>query len=214
MNEPYPSDTLLACGSLYSKDDFSGRAVIGVAGAPARVDLLIQDISLNPTEHIQRDKHIGNTVSAFAFGKAPLVAAVSGVLADTPLTCGRSALTELYIGLLRLEAVARSGKLPTLMFLNSVIHGPLLSLRLEESAASEDTLQVSFDMLVFELRAMGAQTSVMLDYSHGMEPLHPAPAEVAAAADPDADVALKKPAGKPAAAAEPNPADAGGSVSI
>ena len=169
----YPSDALFAYGSYYSKDDFSGRAVIGVAGAPAMVDLLIQDIALSPAEHMQLDKHIGNTFGMVAFGKAPLVASISGVLADSPLTYGRAALTELYIRALRLEATARSGKLPTLAFLNAVLHGPLISLRLEESAASEDTLQVGMDMLVFALQAAGDGTSVLLDYAHGMEALLP-----------------------------------------
>lgn len=173
MSGLYPSDTLYAYGSYYSKDDFSGRAVLGVAGVPAMVDLFIQDIALSPAEHIQLDKHMGNTFSIVAFGKAPLVATLSGVLVDTPITCGRAALTELYIGALRLEAVARSGLLPTLAFLNAVLHGPLVSLGLEESAASEDTLRVSMDMLVFTLQAAGAGTSVLLDYAHGMETLLP-----------------------------------------
>lgn len=168
-----PSDTLFAYGSTWSQDDFSGRAVIGVEGAPAGVDLLIGGIAFTLAEHIQIDPHIGPSFGVAVFGKAPLIASVTGTLIDTPVTGGRAALTNLYTGELRLEAAARTGRLPTLCFLNVALYGPFLSLTLEESSASEDTLQVGMEMLVFKLQSFG-HTAVTVDYAHGMEPRLPA----------------------------------------
>lgn len=191
-----PSDTLFALGSTWSKDDFSGRAVLGVEGAPAGADLLIGSVAFTLAEHIQIDPHLGSGFGVAAFGKAPLVATVGATLLDTSATSGRAALLDLYTGELRLEAAARTGRLPTLCFLNVALYGPFLSLTLEESSASEDTVQVGMELLVFKLQGFGTPP-VTVDFAHGMEPLPPAPEvdrekSIDKDEDEDGEVSLKK----------------------
>lgn len=156
-SETSPSDLLVALNSYYSYDDHTGRAAIyehDQATKPLDIDLIVTGIDLNLDEHIQVTEHIGDTFGIICFGKAPLQVTYSGVLVDSQKTFGKQYLIDAYKNTLRLSAVARTGKVPLMQFATHYIKGPFISLRLNESSESEDTITVVLSMIVTELKVL------------------------------------------------------------
>lgn len=166
----YPSDSLMALLPYGSRDDFTGRAAIyesANATAPANLDLFVNSVEVPLKEYIQIEKHIGNTLSLHAPGRAPSIISISAELVETRLNFGKQYLLELYQNRLRLEAVARTGVVPVFEFVRAAIEGPFLTMRITDSTSSEDTLLVNMTMLVLRLSFLGDTQSAVIDFQQG-----------------------------------------------
>ena len=171
--QEYPSDILTALVSLYGKEDWSLRATISASAmdsAPQDIDMVIQNISINIQEHIQIQDQVGDSFGLACFGKSPLVATISGVLIDTHVNFGKQFLIDAYKNKLRISAAARTGRIPTVRFLDSILRGPFIDMRVSEDINSEDTIIVVFSMLVMSLTTFGVHGLQTFDYVHGDEP--------------------------------------------
>jgi hypothetical protein len=160
--------------SYSSPDDFSGRAALFAdshSSIPLNVDIIIQSVSFRLEEHLQVTPHIGDTFDFFAHGKAPAVADVTALLAESPDCRGKQSLMPLYYQRLRMSAAARTGNLPVLEYLGARIQGPWTALRVIGAAAQEDMVNVQFSILVLKAVFADATGSVTLDYSLGSESL-------------------------------------------
>lgn len=167
-----PEDTLSALDSLYSPDDFSGRAALyesATATTPLEIDLFVQNIQFNLEEHIQLFQYVGDIFGAVCFGKKPLHMTASCVLADGPENYGKQYLVDCYKNRLRLSAVARTGNVPVLRCLDSTYSGPIVGMQLSESSTQEDVLIVTFTMLVLYLNVAHDGSLVTFDYLHGTD---------------------------------------------
>lgn len=167
-----PEDMLSALDSLYSPDDFTGRAAFyesATATSPLDIDLLVQSIQFNLEEHLQLSHYVGDIFGAICFGKKPLHMTVSCVLVDGPENYGKQYLVDCYKNRLRLSAVARTGNVPVLRCLDSVYTGPVTGMQLSESGAQEDVLIVTFTMLVLSLNVSHNGSLVTFDYLHGTD---------------------------------------------
>ena len=92
-----PEDTLSALDSLYSPDDFTGRAAFyesATATSPLNIDLLVQSIQFNLEEHMQLSHYVGDIFGEICFGKKPLHMTVSCVLVDGPENYGKQYLVD------------------------------------------------------------------------------------------------------------------------
>ena len=169
---PIVEDRLWAVDSLYGSDDFSNRAILQDTpnrNGSLKIDLLIQNVHFTMNEHIMHTAHIGETFSAVPFGKAPLELQAQAVLADTQITYGKQFLIDAYKNKLRLSAAARTGNTPALFYLNSMVLGPLVSMRVTESSNSADTCLVTFSMLVELYLVYGEDGPLVFDYRHATE---------------------------------------------
>lgn len=167
-----PEDTLSALDSLYSPDDFTGRAAFyesPVATTPLSLDLFVQNVQFNLEEHLQVSQYIGDIFGVICFGKKPLHMTVSCILADGPENYGKQYLIDCYKNRLRLSAVARTGNVPVLRCLDSVYSGPVVGMNLNESSDREDVLIVTFTMLVLSLNVVHLGNAVTFDYLHGTD---------------------------------------------
>lgn len=167
-----PEDTLAALDSLYSPDDFTGRAALyesETATTPLDIDLLVQSVQFNIEEHIQLSQYVGDIFGAICFGKKPLHMTVSCVLADGPENYGKQYLVDCYKNRLRLSAVARTGKVPVLRCLDSMYSGPVVGMQLSERSSQEDVLIVTFTLLVLSLHVAHGGNLVTFDYLHGTD---------------------------------------------
>lgn len=62
-----PEDMLSALDSLYSPDDFTGRAAFyesATATSPLDIDLLVQSVQFNLEEHLQLSHYVGDIFGA------------------------------------------------------------------------------------------------------------------------------------------------------
>lgn len=167
-----PEDTLAALDSLYSPDDFTGRAALyesETATTPLDIDLLVQSVQFNIEEHTQLSQYVGDIFGAICFGKKPLHMTVSCVLADGPENYGKQYLVDCYKNRLRLSAVARTGKVPVLRCLDSMYSGPVVGMQLSERSSQEDVLIVTFTLLVLSLHVAHGGNLVTFDYLHGTD---------------------------------------------
>ena len=167
-----PEDTLSALDSLYSPDDFTGRAAFyesATATSPLNIDLLVQSIQFNLEEHMQLSHYVGDIFGEICFGKKPLHMTVSCVLVDGPENYGKQYLVDCYKNRLRLSAVARTGNVPVLRCLDSVYSGPVTTMQLSESSSQEDVIIVTFTMLVLSLKVTHNGSLVAFDYLHGTD---------------------------------------------
>lgn len=163
-------DKLSALGSLWSNDDFSGRAVFTAdrsTNESLGVDLIVTDVEFTISEHVQVMPHIGDTFTWLAHGKSPLTATVSATLVDTPANFGKRHLVDLYRNILRLTAVSRTGKIPALRVPGAVIEGPLVSLKIRETSKSEDAITVTLEIFVMRLSIVHDGRMVTFDYQSG-----------------------------------------------
>ena len=168
----FHTDSLSALSSLRSMDDFSGRAALYLSAGdttPLQVDLFVQNVNFAIGEHIQISPYLGDIFGAVAFGKAPMSATISAILADSQKTYGKQYLVDAYKNRLRLSAVARTGVVPVLRCENSVFRGPLLAMRITEESSSEDTAIVILTMIVMSYTVIRGMSSVVFDYVHGIE---------------------------------------------
>lgn len=174
-NAEEPADLLFAKDSQGTYDNFNyyeGRAAIYeeiFADKPLNIDLFIRNVDFRLEEHIQVSPHVGDTFGITCFGKAPLIATFSGILADTQITFGKQYLVDAWKNRLRLTAVARRGKIPVIKYENMAYQGPFLKMRITEDSKSEDSIIVVLEMLVTQMQAVGDGTPVFFDYVHGVE---------------------------------------------
>lgn len=146
-----PSDNLWAVDSVWSYDDFSGRARLyedNTFKNPLDIDLVITNIDIPIDEKTQVSPHVGDSFGEVHFGKAPMQASISAILVDTPKNFGKQWLIDAYKNKLRLSAVARTRKIPVLVYATHMLQGPFISLRITENSRSEDTITVNMRMLV------------------------------------------------------------------
>lgn len=168
----YPSDTLSALVPYDVSDSFEGRANVypsALADTPCKVDLFVHQASLNIGEHQQIEQHIGDSFELLSFGKAPTVLDVSMTLADCQYNYGKAALCSYYRNAWRLAAVARTGEMPAMRFLQAVVVGPWVSMRIMDDASSEDVLTVSASIMVFKATITGRDDIVIFDYTTGVD---------------------------------------------
>lgn len=164
------SDSLVATGSYYSKDDFSGRALFYSSvreTEPIPVDLLIQEVDFTLAEYLQISPFLGSFFGATALGWQPMMANISATLMDSDFNYGKQYLIDAYRNTLRLEAVARTGQVPVLKCLNSAMAGPIIAMSISEESNQDDTVIVNMSMLVMLLSITNNNNVIMLDYLHG-----------------------------------------------
>lgn len=195
----YWTDRLSALNSLRSKEDFSGRAALYASQTdlqPMEIDLLVQNVNFVLAEHMQITQHIGDTFGAMPFGKAPMEATISAVLADTQQTFGKQYLIDAYKNKLRLSAVARTGKIPVLRCENTILRGPFTALRITEASTSEDTVIVVLTMLVMSYSLIKNRSTIVFDYVHGTESVEVS-ADTSEGTEADGEVGIIKNADMP-----------------
>lgn len=171
-----PSDLLFARDSQCSYEAFDCRAKIYESASeplPLNIDLFIRNIDVLLEEHIQVANHVGEAFGITCFGKAPMRATFSGVLADTQVNYGKQYLVDAYKNKLRLGAVARRGKIPMLEFGTHALQGPFLSMQISESSDSEDTIVVVCVILITAIQVVGDGKPLLFDYVHGIESDNP-----------------------------------------
>lgn len=154
--EDEPSDNLWAVNSVWTYDDYKGRARFyedSTLKNPLDLDLIITHIDIPLDEKIQISPHIGDSFGFVPFGKSPLQVAISALLIDIPKNFGKQWLIDHYKNRLRLSAVARTGKIPVLVYATHMLQGPLISMRITEDAKSEDTITVNLGMLAVAYEA-------------------------------------------------------------
>lgn len=166
--EEIPEELLFAIDSWYSYDDFN-KATRIYAGDPLEIDIFINNINLILEEHIQLSDHVADTFSVTCFGKAPTQVQYSGRLVDTFQNYGKLYLIDAWKNKLRLGAVARTGVVPHVLFGTHAIEGPFVSMRLNQTSDSADTLVVILTQLVTKITITGEKTPLVFDFTRGVE---------------------------------------------
>lgn len=164
------SDSLIATGSITSKEDFSGRAVFYASvreTKPIPLDLIIHSVDFTLSEYLQISPHIGSFFGAKSLGWEPMIANVSATLMDGHGNYGKESLMDAYRNVLRLEAVARTGQVPVLKCLNSALAGPVISMSLSENSELDDNITVNLSILVMILSITSGESVITADYLHG-----------------------------------------------
>lgn len=164
------SDSLIATGSITSKEDFTGRAMFYASvreTKPIPVDLVIHEVDFNIAEYLQVSPYIGSFFGAKALGWQPMIANISATLPDSDFNYGKEYLMDAYRNVLRLEAVSRTGQVPVLKCLNSALAGPVIAMSVSENTEMDDVVTVNLSMLVMLLSLTSGDSVITVDYLHG-----------------------------------------------
>lgn len=166
------TDVLYAIDTLESVEDFSDRAAIYssvTASEPFNLDLMFQSIDYNFAEHNQVVPQIGQSFSAYFFGKTNMQVATSVFLIDTGVNYDKTYLMDTYRNYLRLEAVARRGVAPVLILPNAALTFACNSMSIQQTANMEGFLTLSMSLIVIQAVFMSDSYTIQLDYRHGVE---------------------------------------------
>lgn len=115
------------------------------------INLAVQSIGFEYVEIAKIEAHIGDTASAHFYGRQPIVLSVNAMLLNDYANQSKHGLAELYRHALRLTAVARSKAAPCIEFVGATAQGAFLDLSFTTTSAVEDTVNVSFSFLVFQI---------------------------------------------------------------
>lgn len=115
------------------------------------LNLLINSVSFAEADLSQVDEYIGDSFHVSYFGRSPISLAVSGGVFDDYSQVYKHRLTRLYQQLFRVSRVARYGVVPNIEFVRCVVQGAFLNLNISENSSAQDRLDVSFNLLVFNM---------------------------------------------------------------
>jgi hypothetical protein len=147
--------TLNGMNSFYNYFSSSTADIIGEDRID--LDLIISDVQMQFIEFDKIVPHIGDTFSHFFYGQQPVVLNVSGHLINTLPNRGKHEFMELYRGVFRLSRVAKTGIAPFLSFVGCNVQGAMINVHINDSGASQDTLAVKFQYLVFLIRFLSEE---------------------------------------------------------
>lgn len=167
------SDKLIPTSTLEKPyDGYSGRMNIYQSissTSPFKMDLIVQNVSYAVHEVIQVDENIGNLCSVFPLGMGPMVMTVSGVIPDPGNNYGKDYFMDYYRNYLRIEAVAKRGKMPVYVMPHMAIYASATNLVLTESGSAEDIVFFALTLAVSKIVISDSGTSnVSIDYFHGI----------------------------------------------
>lgn len=167
------SDKLIPTSTLERPyDDYSGRLNIyqSISSTSAfKMDLIVQNVSYAIREAIQVDENLGNLCSVFPLGMGPMVMTLSGVIPDPGNNYGKDYFMDYYRNYLRIEAVAKRGKMPVYVMPHMAIHASAINLVLTETGSAEDIVFFSITLAVSKILISDNDTNnVSIDYFHGI----------------------------------------------
>lgn len=167
------SDTLIPLSTLEtSYDDFSGRVAIyenTTSTSPFKIDLVVQNVSYSINEVLQLEENIGNMFSVLPLGMGSMLLTVNGVLLDPGNNYGKDYFMDYYRNYLRIEVVARRGKMPVYMFPHMAVFGAAVNLTFTETGSVEDIVYFSLVLAVAKIIITdGKSNNVSIDYFHGI----------------------------------------------
>lgn len=117
----------------------------------ANLNLILEEVNYAFVDSTQLDPHIGDEFSHYFFGQAPVALQASGKLLQTSSGYNKHVLTTLYERVLRLKRVVLLGISPYLEIKGMAAQGAMLSLNMQEQAATPDVISVSFEWYVCRL---------------------------------------------------------------
>lgn len=111
------------------------------------------------------EAHVGDTFSHHFFGKSPIQINIKAKLCDTAGGFGKAELLELYHKVLRITAVAKYKIPPIFNCIGGMAKGAFLNLQVTENSQNWETLNISFEFLVFNMKFTD---KVSIDYNNAM----------------------------------------------
>ena len=166
------SDKLIPTSTIETPyDGYSGRMRIYdsiSATAPFTLDIIVQTIAYSIKETIQVDESIGNTFSILPLGMGPMTISISGAVVDTGKTYGKDYFMDYYRNYLRMEAVARRGKMPIYVLPHMAIYGAAVNLVFSETGASEDVVFFTLTLAISKIIISDGTNNASIDYFHGL----------------------------------------------
>lgn len=115
---------------------------------PLRFDLVITRISDKFQEFDKVTPYMGDFFSYTAYGAAPVVLDISGILLDSANNNAKRTFFSWYKEVFRISKVARYKVAPILAFQDAYIKGAFVNLNFMESAQEQNGISVNFGFLV------------------------------------------------------------------
>lgn len=114
-------------------------------------DLVISSVSHNHGELGRVESYFGDVFAAYFHGRSPISMHVIASLFTLQNSKGKAHFMAAYRDILRITRVAKSLIVPVLTYNGYHVQCAMTNLSVDESSNSDDTIQLSFDLIVFNM---------------------------------------------------------------